>query len=134
MSTIQFNGFFFNKIPLFKKLKLREVMSGKVLYGGVRNENNPDLQFIYTLNFLLIKQSDLPTTYTLNKTPYVEVSAGIMNIFKIDKGRFCKKTDLLKSSRCNRMGYQNKGKNGFLIIYGKSTSERQASKRNLYNY
>jgi hypothetical protein len=36
-----FNGFFFNKIPLLKKLKWREVIEAKVLYGGLRNENNP---------------------------------------------------------------------------------------------
>src|SRR4029077_12215851 len=38
-----FNGFFFNKIALSKKLKLREVVTAKVLYGGVRNENNPEI-------------------------------------------------------------------------------------------
>ncbi len=31
-----FNGFFFNKIPLFKKLKWRETMSVKALWGGLR--------------------------------------------------------------------------------------------------
>ncbi|WP_018613292.1 DUF5686 and carboxypeptidase-like regulatory domain-containing protein [Segetibacter koreensis] len=77
-----FNGFFFNKIPLLKKLKLREVASAKILYGGVRNENNPDFN-LSTFKFPVDKETDLPTTYTLNKTPYVEVSAGIMNIFKI---------------------------------------------------
>jgi hypothetical protein len=36
-----FNGFIFNKIPLFKKLKFREVITAKFLYGSVRDENNP---------------------------------------------------------------------------------------------
>ncbi|HEY4150424.1 MAG TPA: DUF5686 family protein, partial [Chitinophagaceae bacterium] len=36
-----FNGFFLNKLPLLKKLRLREVIGGKLLYGGVRDENNP---------------------------------------------------------------------------------------------
>src|SRR6185369_16189504 len=36
-----FNGFIFNRIPLLKRLKLREVMSVKLLYGGVRSENDP---------------------------------------------------------------------------------------------
>ena len=39
-----FNGFFFNKIPLFKKLRLRELITAKILFGGLRNENNPALQ------------------------------------------------------------------------------------------
>ena len=39
-----FNGFFFNKIPLLKKLKLRELVACKVLYGGLSKINNPDYQ------------------------------------------------------------------------------------------
>ena len=37
------NGFVLNKFPLLKKLKLREYISFKALYGGVRDENNPAL-------------------------------------------------------------------------------------------
>jgi hypothetical protein len=59
-----FNGFFFNKIPLIKRLKLREVVTGKILYGGVRNENNP------AINSALIKfptdaETGLTNTFTL---------------------------------------------------------------------
>ena len=36
------NGFLLNKIPGIKKLKLREVFSFKAVYGGLRDENNPD--------------------------------------------------------------------------------------------
>lgn len=76
------NGFIFNRIPLFKKLKWREALSAKVLYGGVRNENNPYLN-PNTLQFPVDKDNGLPTTYILGKEPYVEVSAGIMNILKM---------------------------------------------------
>ena len=77
-----FNGFIFNKIPLLKQLKLREVITGKVLYGGVRDENNPEVNQ-GTFRFPVDKQTGLPTTYTLNSGPYIEVSAGVMNIFKL---------------------------------------------------
>ncbi len=75
-----FNGFIFNKIPLLKKLKLREVIAGKILYGGTRNENNPykneDLiKFPYT--------NGAVATYNLSRTPYAEASVGITNIFKL---------------------------------------------------
>jgi hypothetical protein len=39
-----FNGFIFNKIPLLKKLKLRELVTCKVLYGRINNTNNPEYQ------------------------------------------------------------------------------------------
>ncbi|WP_447639851.1 MULTISPECIES: DUF5686 family protein [Chitinophagaceae] len=75
-----FNGFFFNKIPLFRKLKWREVIEGKILYGGVRTENdptkNPDQMRFPTTNGAI-------STFTLDKKPYVEGGVGIANIFKI---------------------------------------------------
>ena len=77
-----FNGFFFNKIPLIKKLNLREVASFKILYGGVREENDPaktnDL-FKFPTDITIGQQ----TTFALNKAPYIEISAGIANIFKL---------------------------------------------------
>jgi len=75
-----FNGFIFNRIPLIKKLDLREVATVKVLYGGIRDENDPaknsDLYLFPTSN-------GVPTTFALNGEPYVEGSVGISNIFKL---------------------------------------------------
>jgi hypothetical protein len=75
-----FNGFFFNKVPLLKRLKLREVVAAKVLYGGVRDENNPAI----TPDQMRFPTTDgVTSTYILNHGPYVEVSAGVTNIFKL---------------------------------------------------
>ena len=75
-----FNGFFFNKVPLLKKLRLREVIAAKVLYGGVRDENNPALNPAQ-MKFPLT--NGVNTTYVLGNQPYVEASVGIYNIFSI---------------------------------------------------
>jgi hypothetical protein len=88
-----FNGFLFNKVPLVKKLKLREVINAKVLYGGVRDENNPGKNSS-TFAFPKDKNTGLATTYTLNETPYAEISFGIANIFKVVRVRLYKKTYL----------------------------------------
>lgn len=78
--TQSFNGFFLNKIPLIEHLKWREYLSLKVLYGGVRDENNPALsQNLY--RFPTASGSSYGT-YALGHTPYVEAGAGIGNIFK----------------------------------------------------
>jgi hypothetical protein len=76
-----FNGFIFNKIPLLRKLKLREVVSFKLIYGGLSDNNNPEknkelIQFIRDENENRI-------TYTLEDKPYMEASAEIGNIFKV---------------------------------------------------
>ena len=75
-----FNGFFFNKIPGFKRLKLREVIAAKILFGGLRNENNP-IDNPAQMKFPLT--NGLTTTYGLGSKPYIEASAGICNIFTI---------------------------------------------------
>lgn len=72
--THTFNGFLLNKIPLIKHLKWREFLSAKVLYGGLRTENDPaQTKGLYSLP---------PNVYALGSTPYVEAGAGIGNIFR----------------------------------------------------
>ncbi len=75
-----FNGLFFNRIPLLKQLKLREVVSLKMIYGGVRDENKPskDPTLIQYPTF-----DGQTTTFSLERKPYVEGSVGITNIFKL---------------------------------------------------
>ncbi|MGZ3752290.1 MAG: DUF5686 family protein, partial [Mucilaginibacter sp.] len=75
-----FNGFFFNKIPLLKRLKWRETFSFKSLWGGLRDENNPSLH--PNLYQLPVDGNGQPITYIMGKTPYIEGSVGIENIFK----------------------------------------------------
>ena len=73
-----FNGFFFNKVPLLKKLRLREVIAAKILYGGLRNENNPN----YNPDQMLFPTTNgVTSTFNLGRVPYVEASIGIYNIF-----------------------------------------------------
>jgi len=79
---VHFNGFFLNKIPLLRKFKLREVASAKILYGSLRDENNPDTNpELY--KFPTDPITNKTTTFTLDNGPYVEVSIGLANIFKL---------------------------------------------------
>ena len=76
-----FGGVFLGRIPLIKKLKWREVLSVKALWGGLDQRNIPTAN-----NGLLSfpKGDDGNTiTYTLERQPYIEGSVGIANIFKI---------------------------------------------------
>mgnify|MGYP001555084629 CR=1 FL=1 len=78
--TQSFNGFFLNKVPLIKHLKWREYLSFKVLYGGVRDENDP----AKTSGLYRFPAASNKTygTYALGHTPYTEAGVGIGNIFK----------------------------------------------------
>lgn len=83
-----FNGFFFNKVPLLKRLKWREVIEAKVLFGGLRDENNPAknpeaVKFPSTNGQL--------ETFSLTRTPYIEGGFAIANIFKVVRIDFIKR-------------------------------------------
>lgn len=76
-----FYGFFLNKIPLVRKLKLREMASVKVLYGAVTPTNVPtEGSGLYRFPSY---PDGSPISYTLEAKPYVEASIGISNIFKV---------------------------------------------------
>jgi Family of unknown function (DUF5686) len=78
--THNFGGFFFNRLPLIRRLKLREIVTFKALWGGLDAQNRPSFE-----NGLLLFPTDAQgrtLTYTLEKQPYVEASVGISNIFK----------------------------------------------------
>lgn len=97
-----FNGFFFNKIPLLKKLKFREVATLKVLYGGVTSKNNPDLNpdmFNYP-----VAADGTPLTYTLEKKPYIEASIGCSNILRIFRVDLIKRITYLNQPNVSSFG------------------------------
>jgi hypothetical protein len=68
--TQHFDGLFFNKIPLFRRLKWREVAELKGVYGTF----NPKHKNLLVLN-------EGMNTFQNNK-PFVEAAVGIENIFK----------------------------------------------------
>lgn len=73
------NGILFNRIPLVKYMKLREVISFKGMFGHLSDKNNPalhpDSDFLWAF----------PSTTRMmdKKTPYMEFGAGLDNIFTI---------------------------------------------------
>ncbi|HRG37876.1 MAG TPA: DUF5686 family protein [Bacteroidia bacterium] len=64
-----FNGLLFNRVPLIKRLNIREVIGGNIAYGTLSSKNQ-------TFN-----ENNAYTVMTT--TPYAEVSAGIENILNI---------------------------------------------------
>lgn len=75
------NGKIFNRIPLLKKLKWREWLGIKCLWGTLTDKNNPTLAANAGDGTLM----EFPEgSYIMdNKRPYIELIAGIHNIFKI---------------------------------------------------
>ncbi|MCX2496294.1 DUF5686 family protein [Pedobacter sp. PF22-3] len=106
-----FNGFFFNKVPLIKKLKLREVVSFKALYGGLRNENNPNFQS--GLYQLPVYENGAQRTYALGNEPYMEGSVGVGNIFKLLRVDLVKRFNYLNHPEVSEWGIRARVKFDF---------------------
>lgn len=106
-----FNGFFLNKIPLIKKLKWREIITVKGIYGGVSDQNNPNV----TDDRMLFPVNDRgeQTTFTLEHTPYVEASIGIGNIFKIFRVDLVKRFTYLDNPSVSEYGIRARFKFDF---------------------
>lgn len=71
-----FGGFFFNKIPWFKQLKLREVVIARAAWGYLSDKNNgTDASYGALMPF---PEGMRPLT-----VPYVEAGFGVSNIFRL---------------------------------------------------
>ncbi len=76
-----FGGVFLGRIPLIKKLKWREVLTVKALWGGLDQRNQPSA----TNGLLSFPKADdgSTQTFTLEHRPYIEGSVGVANIFRM---------------------------------------------------
>lgn len=73
--TYYMNGNLLNRLPLVKKLQWREVFCFRGLWGNLTEKNNPANQ---ASGLYLFPHG----SRTMGKTPYMEASVGIENIFK----------------------------------------------------
>ena len=76
-----FNGKIFNRIPLLKKLKWREYIGFRCLWGGLSDKNNPFLEQNAKSDILMLFPEGCHVMDS--KKPYYELSVGIHNIFKL---------------------------------------------------
>ncbi len=105
------NGFVLNKIPLLKRLQLREVFSLKGVYGGLRRENNPtynDQVFAWQTN----SKGEI-SSFTFGSEPYMEASAGLSNIFKILRVDVVKRLNYLDHPSISEWGVRARVKFDF---------------------
>ncbi len=70
--THDFEGLFFNRFPLIKKLKWRTFTTGKFLVGSLSAQNQQ-----------MNPAGDVRPFSGLNTKPYVELGYGINNVFKV---------------------------------------------------
>jgi hypothetical protein len=94
------NGKIFNRIPLLRKLKWREYIGVKSLWGSLSDKNNP-----------FVSQTDASlfafpaTSFVMDKNrPYVELVAGVHNIFKLFHIEYVRRLNYLNLPTAHRDG------------------------------
>lgn len=101
-----FNGLIFNRIPLIKKLKLREYVTFKGLLGGLRSENNPNDD--KSLIQFPVNADGVAKTYSLGRVPYMEGSVGVGNIFKVIRIDLVRRFNYLDNPDISKWGVRGR--------------------------
>ncbi len=89
MAQWDLNGKIFNRIPLLRKLKWREIIGCNALWGTLTDKNNPtlnpgDSRLYYFPGHFRHDGTYRYSSFAMeNDKPYVEVYAGVHNIFKV---------------------------------------------------
>lgn len=78
-----FGGKILNRVPLLKKMKLREYIGFKMLYGHLTDKNNPYIRENDNELLRFPTRDGHPTSFVMSDKPYMELSVGISNIFKV---------------------------------------------------
>lgn len=96
------NGLIFNRTPLIKNLKLREVLYCRGTWGSLSDQNNPAID---TSGKIFSYPTDRSkATGTVMKEPFVELGAGVENIFKIASLSFFKRMTYKNSPDVDQWG------------------------------
>lgn len=100
------NGKIFNRIPLLKRLKWREVVGFKTLYGTLTRKNNPDLHPGAGHLFEFPSRDGRQTSFAMRSEPYMEFSVGIHNILKILRVDYVHRINYLDHPGVKKHGFR----------------------------
>ena len=78
--TYYMNGIIFNRLPLIRKFNWREVVGFKGMFGNLSDKNRPDNMNTGELFKFPYENENY---HFLGKTPYMELSLGVENIFRV---------------------------------------------------
>ena len=106
------NGKIFNRIPLFHKLKWREIVGCNLLWGKLTDKNNPflhpdDSQLYYFPGHFDANGNYQYSSYVMDGgKPYCEVYFGIHNIFKVLRVQAVRRLTYMDNINAKKWGFR----------------------------
>ena len=94
------NGKIFNRIPLFKKLKLREYLAFRGVWGTLTDKNNPMKN---TGDDMLYQFPEGSYAIDSHK-PYLEMAVGVRNILKVFGVDYVRRLNYLENPGVKKNG------------------------------
>lgn len=91
-------GWLFNRIPLLKLLKLREVAGFRGFWGHLTRDNNP----AYNTDLLVFPKD----VYSMDRAPYMEYSVGIENILQVFRVDYVRRVNYLDNPDTEKSGFR----------------------------
>jgi hypothetical protein len=102
MLTWELDGKIFNRIPLLKKLKWRELLELKGLWGHLSKKNNPYMAENAGSSVLMHFPEG---SYMMDgKKPYIEYGLGIQNIFHLFQVEYVRRVNYLDLPGAHKHG------------------------------
>lgn len=98
-------GLIFNRIPIIKSLKIREVLGFRGVWGNLSDRNDP------TRNHKLLIFPD--NAFKANKEPYMEYNIGVENIFSIIRIDYVRRINYKNHPDVNKDGFRITGSFSF---------------------
>ena len=96
--SYRMGGWLFNRIPVIKIFKWREVFGFRGMFGHLSKKNNPE----YNIDQMLFPDN----TYTMGRDPYMEYSVGIENIFKFFRIDYVRRLNYLDNYDIHKHGFK----------------------------
>jgi hypothetical protein len=104
-------GKILNRIPLLKKLRWREYIGAKMLWGALSDKNNPYLEENAGSSILMLFPDE--SSIMNPRIPYWEISIGVRGIFRFFQIEYVRRMNYNEPVR----GHKNSIRFGFTLMF-----------------